>query len=209
MDCLLFIQCVKFSILIIVILREIDYRNNKLNRYRIFVIIIINFSLEAALKEANDTAVKLLTARVEEVRLEEQIHSDEKLTLFEKEMNEEMQQRILDAIENSKIIMEGKLNELKEEEANHLHQVRERDREKAEREIDVIESEFDEKFTHKQNEIVSLISTIDRIEQELASKDEQIKQLELNYDNSRMEFSHFVDTVTDLGGGYTVRKKIS
>ena len=165
--------------------------------------------MEAALAEANRAALRALTAREEEVRLEEQLSSEEKLNELENQLNEEIQLKILETVENGKIILEDKLTEVREEEANHLRQVRDRDREKAETEIDAIEAEFNEKFTYKQNEIVALISTIQRLEQELASKDQQINQLEINYEDSRTEFSHFVDTVADLGGGYTVRKKIS
>ena len=160
------------------------------------------------MEKANKSALEALTIRVEEVRLEEQRNSEAKLAELENEMNEEMQQKIIDTLESDNIILEEKLTELREEAYKHLEQVREIDRANAEKEIDAIESEFNEKFSHKQNEIVSLIANIHRLEQELASKDEQIKQLETNYENSRTEFSHFVDTVSDLGGGYTVRKTI-
>ncbi|KAI6647323.1 hypothetical protein LOD99_12320 [Oopsacas minuta] len=153
-------------------------------------------------EDMNEIADALVRQEYERGKLRKQEAVDEA-----KEISRiELISRIEDVRLEEKELSGQKLNELSEQDNIYLEKVRENDRTQAELNIQKIESEFNSKLSLKQNEIEVLLANIHKLEENLNSKDEQINKLEIQYENSRIEFSHFVDTMSEIGGGYTVRK---
>ena len=119
-------------------------------------------------------------------------------------MEGEIEDKLNETLENDEMILQQKLDELSQEDNIYLEKIRDEDRQQAELNIETVQSEFNSTLKLKQCEIDSLIAKIHTFETSLSSKDQQIKELEIKYENSRIEFRHFVDTMSDIGGGYTV-----
>ena len=136
--------------------------------------------------------------------MEEREISNEKLESLKREMEGELEDKLNETLENDEIILQQKLDELSQEDNIYLEKIRDQDRQQAELNIETVQSEFNSILTLKQNETDSLIAKVNTLESRLSLKDEQINKLEIKYENSRIEFRHFVDTMSDIGGGYTV-----
>ena len=119
-------------------------------------------------------------------------------------MEGELEDKLNETLENDEIFLQQKLDELSQEDNIYLEKIRDKERQQAELDIETVQSEFNSNLILKQSEIDSLLAKINTLETSLSLKDEQIKKLEIKYENSRIEFRHFVDTMSDIGGGYTV-----
>lgn len=119
-------------------------------------------------------------------------------------MEGELENKLNETLENEEMILQQKLDELSQEDNIYLEKVRDSDRQQAELSLETVQSEFNSILILKQSEIDLLLAKIDTLETSLNSKDEQIHELDVKYENSRVEFRHFVDTMSDIGGGYTV-----
>ena len=164
--------------------------------------------MQEALERSKEIWREELLVRVEEVRLEEKTIANERLVRLREEMEDEMDSRISEIQKEDENILNTSLQDLEDGHKIRLGQVHREDKEQGDMEINEIIREHNSKLSQKEIELKLTFANIRTLEEQLKERDGKINELEAKYADSRIEFSHFVDTISGLGGGYTVTKDI-